>query len=800
MYRLVLIISSLMVFETLCGSFATAGTSTPDSDVAQPLHVEIDRIIEAESVGPQAALCTDSEFLRRVYLDLAGKIPTAQEALDFLQDTRSDKRAILIDTLLQQPHFDRNFMRVLDVMLMERRIEKVVSPGKFRNFLRTAIEDRQPLNELIQDILIADGVKDGERSAARFLLDRSAEPHILTRDVGRIFLGVDMQCAQCHDHPSIDDYLQSDYYGIYAFLNRTYLFGSEKGSVVAERAEGEVEFVSVFVGGDPQSMMPHLPGSKKMTEPKMPQEERYIVKPAEGVRPVPKFSRRSLLARELTSGKYEAFQRNLANRLWAHMFGRGIVHPLDFHHAENPPTNPLLLGALTEGLANLDFDLRKFLREIAISNTYQRSSELPAQLLQYAQKTGNDRKEIVTRLEKERAVEKDVRVQLQDNAKSLAELTGQRDKLETKTRDFQQQLDVLITAIDANQAQLVSSQSALPGLDQAETKLSALKQQADELHRIEPEDQQLLQLAQSTAKQYQLIAEERNASIHRIEKLGDELNVQRQTKEEQTEALSACNDQILHLQNQYEKIAAAGSTLNIQHREQQNQIVALQAKTEDLDCLDQWAKTLNGKSADSAAQEDARNVVANRWRNRFQCGHILPLTAEQLTWSVSEALGIVAQKRQDLYKEYEEKAKSSDEGKKGEPKAELTKKQLTKSLHNQVECGALYDFIVNVHDFRGQPDGSYQATAKEALFLSHSKKLQSWIEQAAKQWVEESSTEFSAERVAEKLYLAILSRQPDAEESALVRGYLVARTEDPRAALQDLIWALLSCTEFRFQS
>ena len=800
MYRLVLIISSLMVFETLCGSFAAAGTSTPDSDVAQPLHVEIDRIIEAESVGPQAALCTDSEFLRRVYLDLAGKIPTAQEALDFLQDTRSDKRAILIDTLLQQPHFDRNFMRVLDVMLMERRIEKVVSPGKFRNFLRTAIEDRQPLNELIQDILIADGVKDGERSAARFLLDRSAEPHILTRDVGRIFLGVDMQCAQCHDHPSIDDYLQSDYYGIYAFLNRTYLFGSEKGSVVAERAEGEVEFVSVFVGGDPQSMMPHLPGSKKMTEPKMPQEERYIVKPAEGVRPVPKFSRRSLLARELTSGKYEAFQRNLANRLWAHMFGRGIVHPLDFHHAENPPTNPLLLGALTEGLANLDFDLRKFLREIAISNTYQRSSELPAQLLQYAQKAGNDRKEIVTRLEKERAVEKDVRVQLQDNAKSLAELTGQRDKLETKTRDFQQQLDVLITAIDANQAQLVSSQSALPGLDQAETKLSELKQQADELHRLEPEDQQLLQLAQSTAKQYQLIAEERNASIHRIEKLGDELNVQRQTKEEQTEALSACNDQILHLQNQYEKIAAAGSTLNIQHREQQNQIVALQAKTEDLDCLDQWAKTLNEKSADSAAQEDARNVVANRWRNRFQCGHILPLTAEQLTWSVSEALGIVAQKRQDLYKEHEEKAKSSDEGKKGEPKAELTKKQLTKSLHNQVEGGALYDFIVNVHDFRGQPDGSYQATAKEALFLSHSKKLQSWIEQAAKQWVEESSTEFSAERVAEKLYLAILSRQPDAEESALVRGYLVARTEDPRAALQDLIWALLSCTEFRFQS
>ena len=205
MYRLVLIINSLWFFATLCGSFAGAKTSTPQVGTASPLHEEIDRVIDAERVGPPAPLCTDAEFLRRAYLDLTGKIPTAEEATVFLEDTRPEKRGKLIDMLLEQPHFDRNFMRVLDVMLMERRIEKVVSPGKFRDFLRTAIEDRQPLNALIRDILVADGVKEDERSAARFLLDRSAEPHVVTRDVGRIFLGVDMQCAQCHDHPSIDD-------------------------------------------------------------------------------------------------------------------------------------------------------------------------------------------------------------------------------------------------------------------------------------------------------------------------------------------------------------------------------------------------------------------------------------------------------------------------------------------------------------------------------------------------------------------------------------------------------------------
>ena len=801
MYHLVLIISSLLVFETLFGSFAAAGTSTPENQIAQPLHVEIDRIVDAERVGPQASRCTDSEFLRRVYLDLAGKIPTAQEALDFLQDSHPDKRARLIDTLLETPHFDRNFMRVLDVMFMERRIEKVISPGKFREFLRTAIEDRQPLNELIREILIADGAKDEERSAARFLLDRSAEPHILTRDVGRLFLRVDMQCAQCHDHPSIGDYLQSDYYGIYAFLNRTYLFGSEIGSVVAERAEGEVEFVSVFVGGDPQAMMPHLPGRNNMTEPTMTQEERYIVKPAEGVRPIPKFSRRSLLATELTSGKYNAFQKNLANRLWAHMFGRGIVHPLDFHHTDNPPTNPELLFTLAEGLADLDFDLRKFLREIALSKTYQRSSELPSQLLQYAEKAKNDREKVTALLKKARDNQKKLNKQLQENSKSLAEYKSQQDELERQDSDIQQRIDALANTINARQSQLRTYQAAWHDLEQAEKKLNALKEQAEELRQLDPDDQQLQQLAQSTAKQYQFILEERNVSLEKMKGIKETLRAQTEAKEKFSAEVTGLNKKLLKVKNEYKKIAASGLILEHQNMLQQNRIVALRAKTEDLELLDQWAKTQKENPADSAAQLDARQAVANRWRNRFQCGHILPLTAEQLTWSVSEALGIVAQKSQEIRRKQQEKKENATDAKKeGSVEIKLKEKQLIKSLHNQVEGGALYDFIINVHDFRGQPDGSYQATAKEALFLSHSKKLQTWIEQAAKQWVDESPEDLSAESVAKKLYLAILSRQPDAEEEALVRGYLVARTEDPHTALQDLIWALLSCTEFRFQS
>ena len=800
MYRLVLIISSLWTYATLCESSAVAETSAPPRGPASPLHEEIDRVIDAERVGPPAPLCTDAEFLRRVYLDLTGKIPTAEEAAIFLQDRHPDKRNKLVDMLLEQPHFDRNFMRVLDVMLMERRIEKVVSPGKFRDFLRTSIEDRQPLNVLIRDILIADGAKEDERSAARFLLDRSAEPHILTRDVGRLFLGVDMQCAQCHDHPSIDDYLQSDYYGLYAFLNRTYLFGSDIGSVVAERAEGEVEFVSVFVGGDPQSMMPHLPGNKEMEEPEMSQDERYIVKPAEGVRPVPKFSRRSLLARELTSGKYQAFQKNLANRLWAHMFGRGIVHPLDFHHSENPPTNPILLTTLAEGLSELDFDLRKFVREIALSQTYQRSSELPLDLLAYAENSDRDREAVTNALDAQQSTRKQLQDQLEANVESLAALDMKCADFEKKISQTQQALDAIRTAHDADQKQLASSQSLLPGLEAGEKKLRDLKRDAEALSQLEPEDGNLQQLVQSTARQHQLLNEEMQTVQKRIADLQQKLRRADETQSGHVDQQAVLEKQKQSAEAERAKIAALGRSLKRQLNQQQDRLVALEAKVEDFACLDQWSKTLKEKSDDEVAQQDARQLVANRWRNRFQCGHILPLTAEQLTWSVSEALGIVAQKRQSLLKSHEEKARSADKTETAAKKVEVSQKELTKSLHNQIEGGALYDFIINVHDFRGQPDGSYQATAKEALFLSHSKKLQNWISEAATQWLEDSSEQLDPERIAEKLYLAILSRQPDAEEAAVVRGYLVARTENPRAALQDLIWALLSCTEFRFQS
>ena len=798
MYRLVLIISTCLALETLCGSFVAAGTATPENEALQPLHVEIDRIVEAERVGPPTSICSDSEFLRRVYLDLAGKIPTAQEARDFLQDTRPDKRALLIDVLLQEPHFDRNFMRVFDVMLMERRIEKVISPGKFREFLRTSIEDRKPLDSLVREIIVADGAKDQQRPAARFLLDRAAEPHVLTRDVGRLFLGMDMQCAQCHDHPSIDDYLQSDYYGIYAFLNRTYLFGTEKEEVVAERAEGEAAFVSVFEGGDPQAMMPHLPGGKQLPEPEMEKEQRYVVQPAEGIRPIPKFSRRELLALELTSGKYTAFQKNLANRLWAHMFGRGIVHPLDLHHSENPPTNPALLATLGEGLLASKFDLRDFVRQIALSKTYQRSSELPEGLLDYARQSENDRKQTESVLQKQQEITGDLRTRVNTSNKTLVALEKEIHLLGETKQNVQQELTALQSNIDAQKMQFAQYKSVLPELDRAESKLKKLKQQAEELVQLEHKDPQLRQLSEQTAKQHRLIVAEREDAKKKSMAVQEQLQLQLRTKSTVESKLVEANAQVALLQNRRQKLVDQLLHLKAENQQQQIRFLALKAKVGDFECLQTLAVAAEDQDTDDSAYQEAWQQLAKRWRNRFQCGNVMPLSAEQLTWSISEALGIVDQKREALHQQSQEQQQKKQAAQEKTAASEQ-QKQLVKALHVQVEA-ALYDFIVNVHDHHGQPDGNYQATTKEALFLSHSKKLQDWIEQAAQKWAEETSTAANTEHLAEKIYLTILSRKPDIEEAAVVRGYLAARAEEPKTALRDLIWALLSCTEFRFQS
>lgn len=370
----------MRTWNTCLIACAIVATLLGDTHAQTPLHKQIDGLIgvgNPEFEKTAAAPASDAEFVRRIYLDLTGRIPTAEQTRAFLAEKTTQKRAKLIDRLLDSPEHARHLQNVFDVMLMERRASKHVKSEDWQKYLRQSFAENKPWDQLVTEILTVDGTDKKTRPAARFLLDREFKTDEVTRDLGRIFLGRDLQCAQCHDHPVIPDYLQRHYYGLSAFLNRSYLFTDPKlkKSVIGEKADGTVKFTSVFTeeSGETQPRLLDLPS---IDDPAVAGDP-YVAKPDKKTRGVPIYSRRLKLAAALTDPSNIAFRQNIANRLWAMMLGRGLVEPVDMWHDANPPSHPELLDLLGETLAAHDYDVRFLLRELALTQTYQRGSEFP---------------------------------------------------------------------------------------------------------------------------------------------------------------------------------------------------------------------------------------------------------------------------------------------------------------------------------------------------------------------------------------------------------------------------------------
>jgi hypothetical protein len=327
------------------------------------------------------ARCSDAEYLRRVSLDLVGMPPTADQTRQFLADPAANKRETLVAQLLASPHYARHQASMLDLMLMERRVNTHVTADEWQAWLLTAVRENRPWNVLAKELLINDGADPASRAASRFFLDRTAEPHLMTRDIGRIFFGRDLQCAQCHDHPLVEDYLQADYHGLLAFVSTSYpqvlKAGDKEQTVLAEKAGNELSFESVFEGV-PHRTGPRLPDLLTLNEPFLLPGEEYQVPPADNVQAIPAFSRRAKLAELSTSGTNRAFNENIVNRLWAQMLGRGLVNPVDWHHADNPASDPELLRLLVDQFVLMNYDIRAFLGELALTEVYQRPFDGPA--------------------------------------------------------------------------------------------------------------------------------------------------------------------------------------------------------------------------------------------------------------------------------------------------------------------------------------------------------------------------------------------------------------------------------------
>mgnify|MGYP001181201777 CR=1 FL=1 len=344
------------------------------------LHERIDALIRTRLKGKVAPGASDKDFLRRVYLDFAGTIPSAKEAATFLVDKSPDKRTKLLDTLMNGPGYGRAMANAFSVMLLERRVGRDIPGEEWHRYLESAFEGNKPWDVLMQDILAAEGTDPRNRPAVKFYLERG-QLTLLTSDISRLMLGRDISCAQCHDHPSIKDYTQAEFYGLMAYLSgsRRHVNKATKKVYYLDGHLGKkLEFKSAFTQKKAMSG-PKLAHRAEIRIPVFQGGREYapVVDHVSGMKTRPKFQRRKLLAAHLPSVDNEAFRKNAVNRLWFMLMGRGLVQPLDQHHPKNPASHPELLELLAAEFQAMNFDIKEFLRELALTQSYQRSSLLP---------------------------------------------------------------------------------------------------------------------------------------------------------------------------------------------------------------------------------------------------------------------------------------------------------------------------------------------------------------------------------------------------------------------------------------
>ncbi|GDY03141.1 surface protein [Planctomycetota bacterium] len=300
---------------------------------------------EARTLPPLP--CTDDVFLRRIQLDLTGLLPLPEQSRAFLDDQSTDKRARLIDALLEQPAFAASQAAMwADVLQVDGQTMEAKGAALLGRHLREAFITHRPFDELVHELLTGNGATFSV-PAANFQLI-AQQPHLVAEKTAQVFLGVRLQCAQCHNHP-FERWSMDDYYGFAAFFGQV---GKKRGLdpyefVIWNRGGGEVRNLKNGV-----VMPPRLLGAGLAKLP-------------------PNTDRRQALADWICDKDNPFFARNVANRLWARMFGRGLVEPVDDVRIGNPPSHPALLDALANILVEAKFDVRAVVKTIALSSTYQ---------------------------------------------------------------------------------------------------------------------------------------------------------------------------------------------------------------------------------------------------------------------------------------------------------------------------------------------------------------------------------------------------------------------------------------------
>lgn len=297
-------------------------------------------------------LCTDEEFLRRVTLDVTGVMPTVEEYHRFMQDPDPKKREKLVDELLTRKEFVEVWVMKWAELLQIRTTQQITTKPMLRyyNWLQDKIANNVPMDKMVQDLLGSNGGTFA--NAATNYYQNETDPLKVSENVAQVFMGMRIQCSQCHNHP-FDRWTMDDYYSFAAFFSQ---IGRKQGEdprevIIFNTGGGEVShpvggrvMQPKFLGGD----VPNVAGK----------------------------DRRVVMAEWLASAQNPYFAKNLSNIVWAHFFGSGIINEVDDVRVSNPAVNPELLNTMAQKFTEYNYDFKKLVRDICVSRTYQLSTHM----------------------------------------------------------------------------------------------------------------------------------------------------------------------------------------------------------------------------------------------------------------------------------------------------------------------------------------------------------------------------------------------------------------------------------------
>jgi hypothetical protein len=357
---------------------------------------------------------SDAVFVRRVYLDLAGRVPERAEAEAFVRERAKDKRARLMDRLLAGEEYARHLREVFDPVLMERRgpsWEDRRENERWFAWLEDAFRRNRPWDEVVRDLIVARPERAEDRGAVWFLYERENNAQAVAEALSPVVFGVQMKCAQCHDHMVAREIKQAHYWGLVSAFNRSRNVTTPAGPAVAESAIGGfISFANLQKESQPARLVffngravdeawpkegakesdapelyrvpPPAPTSAAAEKDKAKGKDagnkggRRKGEPERVEQPsVPKFSRRAALAEAVTHNN-PLLARAMVNRIWAMLFGRGLVHPVDLMDSKHPASHPELLDWLARDFEQSGHDVQRLVRLLANTRAYQLDSRV----------------------------------------------------------------------------------------------------------------------------------------------------------------------------------------------------------------------------------------------------------------------------------------------------------------------------------------------------------------------------------------------------------------------------------------